>query len=101
MQTILERVKIRLGIPVDDGQHDSLLILQIGDAEDFFKAYCKRKDIPLQAQSLVERLVVILRNSHGGIASEKIGDTSTAYFESVVSDEFKRELNRFRKTLVM
>lgn len=101
MQTILERVKIRLGIPVDDGQHDALLIIQIGDAESYFKDYCKRSDIPLQAQSLVERLVVMLRNSHGGIASEKIGDTSTSYFENVVSEDFKRELNRYRKTLMM
>lgn len=101
MNTTLERVKIRLGIPVDDGQHDTLLIIQIEDAEGFFRDYCKRRDIPLQAQYIVEKLVVELLESHGGIQSEKIGDTSTSYFESVVSDELKRQLNRYRKTLVL
>lgn len=101
MKTVLERVKIRLGIPVDDGQHDTLLIIQIEDAEDFFKDYCKRKDIPLQAQKLVEKLVVELRESHGGIQTEKIGDTSTTYFEDILSDELKRQLNRYRKTLII
>lgn len=101
MKTVLERVKIRLGIPVDDGQHDTLLIIQIEDAESFFKDYCKRRDVPLQAQPIIEKLVVELRESHGGVQSEKIGDTSTTYFESVISDELKRQLNRYRKTLVL
>ncbi len=101
MNTVLERVKIRLGIPVDDGQHDTLLIIQIEDAESFFKDYCKRRDIPLQAQNIIEKLVVELRESHGGIQTEKIGDTSTTYFEDIVSDELKRQLNRYRKTLVL
>ncbi|MEC1178536.1 phage head-tail connector protein [Metasolibacillus meyeri] len=97
----LERVKIRLGIPTDDGQHDQLLILQIDDAENFFKDYCKRKDRPSQAQHIIEKLVVELRENHGGIQSEKIGDTSTSYFENIISDELKRQLNRYRKTLIM
>ncbi|KYG90776.1 hypothetical protein A0U40_18035 [[Bacillus] sp. KCTC 13219] len=97
----LERVKIRLGIPTDDGQHDQPLIIQIEDAESFFRDYCKRRDIPLQAQSLIEKLVVELRESHGGIQSEKIGDTSTSYFEDIVSTELKQQLNRYRKTLIM
>ncbi|GLC87496.1 phage head-tail connector protein [Lysinibacillus piscis] len=101
MNTVLERVKIRLGIPVDDGQHDTLLILQIEDAESYFKDYCKRGDIPLQAQNVIEKLVVELRESHGGIQTEKIGDTSTTYFEDIVSDTLQKQLNRYRKTLVM
>lgn len=100
MNSILENVKIRLGVPADDGQYDSLLILQIEDAKSFFKDYCKRNDIPLQAQSIIERLVVALRESHGVIQSEKIGDTSTTYFESIISDDLKKQLNRYRRILV-
>ncbi|WP_107838962.1 phage head-tail connector protein [Metasolibacillus meyeri] len=101
MNTVLERVKIRLGIATDDGQHDQLLIIQIEDAESFFKDYCKRRDVPLQAQPIIEKLIVELRESHGGIQSEKIGDTSTSYFENIISTELKQQLNRYRKTLIV
>lgn len=100
MNDILENVKIRLGIPIDDGQYDRLLIIQIEDAKNFFKDYCKRKDIPLQAQSIIEKLVVALREHHGGVQSEKIGDTSTTYFESVISDDLKKQLNNYRKIII-
>lgn len=98
--TILERVKIRLGIAAEEVKHDALLLIQVGDAESFFKDYCKRSDIPASAQSIVEQLVVSIHNSHGGIQSEKIGDTSFSYFEDTISGDLKRQLNRYRKTLV-
>lgn len=92
----LARIKIRLGIPVSETKHDDILLLQIGDAETFFKDYCKRDDIPLQAKGLIEQLVVTLNQSHGGVQSEKVGDTSITYFEQIIPDDLKRQLNRYR-----
>lgn len=100
MSATLERVKIRLNIPVEDTQHDALLLIQIEDAESYFKDYCKLLDIPAQAQGIVEQLVVAMRESHGGIQSEKIGDTSTSYFEQTISEDLKKQMNRYRKIIV-
>lgn len=97
---ILKKVKIRLGLPSIESDRDDLLLIQIEDAETFFKeVYCKRNDIPVSAQGIIEQLVVELNNSHGGVQSEKVGDTSTTYFESIISAELKQQLNRYRRIL--
>ncbi|MED4377980.1 phage head-tail connector protein [Schinkia azotoformans] len=93
---IITRVKIRLGIPASESKYDDLLNLQIADAETFFKDYCKRKDIPPQAGGIIEQLVVTLRQSHSGVQNEKVGDTSVTYFEQIISEDLKRQLNRYR-----
>lgn len=94
---MLERVKIRLGIPLSETKDDLLLGIKIEDAESFFKDYCNRSDIPAQANSLIEQLVVSLHESHGGVQSEKIGDTSITYFESFISEDMKKQMNRYRR----
>lgn len=95
----LTRVKIRLNIPLEETKYDELLNLQIEDAQDFFKDYCKRNDIPASAQGIIERLVVELNNSHGGVQSEKVGDTSVTYFESIISKDLKKQMNRYRRII--
>lgn len=96
---ILKKVKIRLGLPTIESDGDDRLLIQIEDAETFFKVYCKRNDIPVFAQGIIEQLVVELNDSHGGVQSEKVGDTSTTYFESIISAELKQQMNRYRRIL--
>lgn len=96
-QILLDHVKTRLGIPVGDESKDALLRLKIKDAEDFFLNYCNRKDIPATAQSLLEKLAVSFYEDKKGVISEKIGDTSFTYATSTISDELRKQLNRYRR----
>lgn len=95
--TSLERVKIRLEIPLEDTSQDDQLQLRLSDAEDFFKMYCRRSDIPLRAAGLIERLAVLFYQERSGVQSEKIGDTSVTFRTDQMPLEMKRELNRYRR----
>lgn len=94
---MLDNLKIRLGIPLEDSSKDALLHLKLSDAKQFFLDYCNRKDIPASAVSLIERLAVSFYEDRRGVISEKMGDTSYTYGEAVISDELKKQFNRYRR----
>ena len=92
-----DNLKIRLGIPLEDSSRDALLHLKLEDAKQFFLDYCNRSDIPETARSLVERLAVSFYEDRRGVISEKMGDTSYTYGGAVISDELRKQLNRYRR----
>ena len=96
-QILLEHVKIRLNIPIQDETQDALLCLKIQDAKDFFLNYCNRKDIPETAASLIEQLAVSSYEDKHGVVSEKMGDTSYTYASTTFSGELIKQLNLYRK----
>ncbi|HBK53948.1 MAG TPA: hypothetical protein DDZ44_08440, partial [Syntrophomonas wolfei] len=53
-------LKTRLGIALDDASQDAMLDLMLTDAQAYFKDYCNRDDIPLEAESVIDRLSVVL-----------------------------------------
>jgi hypothetical protein len=93
----LQRIKIRLGLALEDTSQDPLIEIRSSDAADFFRGYCRRKKIPDAAAGLVERLVVWGIQTPGSIQSEKIGDTSVTYRAADIPVDLLRELNRYRR----
>ncbi|MBQ7232804.1 MAG: phage head-tail connector protein [Bacillales bacterium] len=98
---MLDNLKIRLGIPIENFSVDALLELKIQDAKNLFMNYCNRSDIPETAMPLIEQLAVSLYEDRRGVVSEKMGDTSYTYADSTLSGELTRQLNRYRKVRVL
>ena len=94
--TILQRVKIKLGI-TDDTQ-DEVLTLYIEDAENDFMAYTGWKYVPAAAQYIIEGMVAGKHNSAGneGLASQSYSGVSESYLTDY-PEETKSQLNKFRK----
>ena len=57
---LIPELKTRLGIPLEDTSQDELLALILADAQAFFKDYCNRLDVPVEAESVIGRLAVVL-----------------------------------------
>lgn len=93
-------LKTRLGIPFEDASQDVLLGLILEDARAFFKDYCKRDDIPDEAESLVDRLAVVLydRNADQYKQGTVVGAYSTTNYttEDDIPKSIKRQLRRYR-----
>lgn len=85
-------LKTRLGIPVDDLSQDELLNLILADAQAFFKDYCNREDIPVEAESVVARLAVVLysRNADQYKQGTLVGAYSTTNF--VLGDDIPKSI---------
>lgn len=102
--TVLD-LKTRLGIPVDDLSQDDLLTLILADTEAFFKDYCNREDIPVEAESLVARLAVVLysRNADQYKQGASVGAYSTTNF--VLGDDIPKsimkQLRRYKNRQVV
>ncbi len=94
--TPLERLKIRLEIDLSDTGPDEQLSLRLSDAEDFFRAYCHRPDIPPSAGSLIERLAAFDYANRANVKSETVADMGVSYYEGLPL-RLKREINRFRR----
>lgn len=98
-------LKTRLGIPVDDLSQDDLLALILADAQAFFKDYCNREDIPVEAESLVARLAVVLysRNADQYKQGASVGAYSTTNF--VLGDDIPKsimkQLRRYKNRQVV
>lgn len=93
-------LKTRLGIPLDDTSQDDLLALILADAQAFFKDYCNRLDIPVEAESVIGRLAVVLysRNADQYKQGGSVGAYSTTNF--VLGDDIpksiKSQLRKYR-----
>lgn len=101
--TTLEKIKKLLSLPPEDGKHDDVLNIMIGDAGDAIKSYCHIKKIPAQLDFVVRELVLAsYKNDNGGnVASIKRGDTQINYNTTITSESFSARhlnvLNGYRK----
>lgn len=93
-------LKTRLGIPVDDLSQDDLLTLILADAQAFFKDYCRRDDIPAEAESVIGRLAVVLydRNADRYKQGTSVGAYSTTNYttEDDIPKSIKSQLRKYR-----
>ncbi len=96
-------LKTRLGIPVDDITQDDLLALVLADAQAYFKDYCNRDDIPDEAESLVDRLAVVLcdRNADQYKQGTVVGAYSTTNFAlgDDIPKSIKSQLRKYRRVV--
>jgi hypothetical protein len=93
-------VKTRLGIGSDDTSQDDVLAIALADAQAFFKDYCKRDDVPDDAESLVGRLAVVFYDRNAD--RYKQGSTQGAYSTTNFNDDdvpksIKRQMRRYRQ----
>mgnify|MGYP000847071512 CR=1 FL=1 len=93
-------LKTRLGISRDDTSQDEMVALILADAEAYFKDYCNRDDIPVEAESVIDRLAVVFygRNADQYKQSASVGAYSTTNF--VLGDDIpksiKSQLRKYR-----
>lgn len=98
-------LKTRLGIPVDDITQDDLLALVLADAQAFFKDYCNREEIPLEAESVIARLAVVIYSRNAD--QYKQGTVVGAYSETsfVLGDDIPKsimkQLRRYKNRQVV
>jgi len=95
----LTNLKTRLGIPLEDTSQDDLLTLILADAQAFFKDYCNRLDIPVEAESVIGRLAVVLYSLNAD--QYKQGGSVGAYSTTNFSDDdipksIKSQLRKYR-----
>ncbi|MCQ4363145.1 phage head-tail connector protein [Mycobacterium gordonae] len=94
--TPLERMKIRLEIPLSDTAKDGRLTIMLSDAENAFKVICRRPDVPSSAENLIERMAVHLYSKPPAVESESVKDMSLSY-ESDYPPAMLREIHRYRR----
>lgn len=92
-------LKTHLGIPLDDTSQDDLLALILADAQAFFKDYCNRLDVPVEAESVIGRLAVVLYSLNAD--QYKQGGSVGAYSTTNFSDDdipksIKSQLRKYR-----
>jgi len=95
----LANLKTRLGIPIDDLSQDQVLPLILADAQAFFKDYCNRLDVPVEAESVIGRLAVVLysRNADQYKQGGSVGAYSTTNFsDDDIPKSIKIQLRKYR-----
>ena len=80
----LDRIKLKLGIT--DNEKDDLLMVLLGDAQDYMSIYIESKEIPTELEFIAEEVAIkrYRRIGSEGISTEKIDVLSTSY----KSDDF-------------
>lgn len=78
---MLEKLKLILGIKLDDESEDSLLTLMLEDAVQDVLTWTNRTDLPLSLESVVRQVVVIRYNKQGaeGQTSHSEGGISRSF----------------------
>ena len=100
--TTLERVKTLLGFDAENTDKDGILAILIEDAEQEFKDFCNRDDVPTTAQGVIGQMVIHRYNQLGseGIASQSYSGISQS-FSSSYSESIMQQLRKFRRLKVM
>lgn len=91
--TILEKVKIMVGVEDKDG----LLTLLIDQAQSEFLQHTNRKDIPDEATNIIVDMVVVKYNLYGteGLSSQSYSGMSESYDN--YSPQLKAAIARYKK----
>lgn len=87
----IDRLKIKLGIPVFDASQDSLLTIYLEDAKDTILELTNLEEIPQKLLSVQEELVIIAFNKQGveGQTSHSEGGISRS-FEDIPESLMKK-----------
>lgn len=94
----IAQVKRKVGILSTDTSKDTLLSDILLDAQDEFKAYTERTEIPLAAEIVVVSLAAYNYTKIGfnGIQSQSYSGVSETYTDGY-PPELKSQLDKFRK----
>lgn len=93
-------IKTRLGIAADDVSQDTQVALMLADAQDYFKDYCNRIDIPVGSESVIDRLAVVFHDRNADRYKQGSTEGSYATTNFVLAEDIpksiKRQLRRYR-----
>ena len=100
-----DALRTRLGIDFDDFSQDDLLDLILADAQAFFNDYCRRDDIPPEAESVIGRLAVVLydRNADRYKQGGTVGAYSSTSFAlgDDIPKSIMKQLRRYKNGRVV
>ena len=99
----VHELKDRLGIAIENSTQDPLLNTILADAQAYFKDYCNRDDIPEEAESVVDRLAVVLydRNADRYKQGGTVGAYSTTNFAlgDDIPKSITKQLRKYRRVV--
>lgn len=111
MYSLIERLKMLLGIEFENKQKDFILGFAIETSSDIIKNYCNITSIPIYLENtLLNMAVVFYRNKLLGqenientaVSAIKEGDTNITLVHNKMNDngfldDYKSQLNQFRR----
>lgn len=106
--SLLENVKIIVGIKPENNEEDALINIYIKHANDFIINYCEVDKVPFQLQSTMEEMVVFSYRQKGveNIDNESKGSLSEKFLSQYPSnimnilDSYKYKLKQQKSNVV-
>lgn len=97
----LTKIKILLGIDINDTSKDNLLMLYLDAAESEFIQYCHIDEVPAAASNIITDMAVIKYNLNG---SEGLGSQSYSGLNETYDNyppQLIKAMNRFRRVVAL
>lgn len=93
----MEKLKLLLGIKIDDTSKDALLSILLEQATSELKQYCYREQLPKEADNVIIDMAVVKYNLLGteGLSSQSYSGMNEAYAN--YSPQLIKSMNRYRK----
>lgn len=93
----MEKLKLLLGIKIDDTSKDALLSILLEQATSELKQYCYREQLPVEANNVIIDMAVVKYNLLGteGLSSQSYSGMNEAYAN--YSPQLIKAMNRYRK----
>ena len=90
---MLEKVKARIGIPVDETANDAVLIQMLEDAVMAVTLFCNRSVFPYQREYFARQMVFSACDRENGdhVAAVRRGDTQITYSAVITQDSMTQE----------
>ena len=93
----MEKLKLLIGIKIDDTSKDALLSILLEQATSELKQYCYREQLPVEANNVIIDMAVVQYNLLGteGLSSQSYSGMNEAYAN--YSPQLIKSMNRYRK----
>ena len=93
----MEKLKLLIGIKIDDTSKDALLSVLLEQATSELKQYCYRDQLPVEANNVIIDMAVVKYNLLGteGLSSQSYNGMNEAYAN--YPPQLIKSMNRYRK----
>ena len=93
----MEKLKLLIGIKIDDTSKDALLSILLEQATSELKQYCYREQLPVEANNVIIDMAVVKYNLLGteGLSSQSYNGMNEAYAN--YPPQLIKSMNRYRK----
>lgn len=93
----MEKLKLLIGIKIDDTSKDALLSILLEQATSELKQYCYREQLPVEANNVIIDMAVVKYNLLGteGLSSQSYSGMNEAYAN--YPPQLIKSMNRYRK----